>query len=96
MKWAELEGEGRGGAWKVARAEGLQEIFVAPERVEPSSEASVANEAKTLQNTQPKKQNTHQQTNLVIQRKHRYVYDMTFLCLTLNTKLYQTWNKINF
>ena len=95
-KRAELEGEGRGGAEKIARAEGPQAIFGAPERPEPSSEASVVNEAKTSQNTMSKKQNTHQQTNLLIQRKHRYAYDMTFLCPTLNTKLYQIWNKINF
>ena len=65
-------------------------IFVAPERPEPSSEASVANGAKTLQNTQPKKQNTHQQTNLLIQRKHRYAYDMTFLCQTIYIHLSYT------
>ena len=31
-------------------------------------------------NTQPTKKNTHQQTKLLIQRKHLYAYDMTFLC----------------
>ena len=29
---------------------------------------------------QPRKKNTHQQTKLLIQRKHLYAYDMTFLC----------------
>ena len=62
-KWAKLEGGGRGGAEKIARAEGPQAIFGALERPEPSSEASVANGAKTLQNILPKKQKTHQQMN---------------------------------
>jgi len=30
--------------------------------------------------TQPRKKITHQQTKLLIQRKHHYTYDMTFLC----------------
>ena len=34
----------------------------------------------TKKNTQPRKKNTHQQTKLLIQRKHHYTYDMTFLC----------------
>ena len=53
-----------------------------PPRSGPKPRA--AHSAKTLQNTQPKKQNTHQQTNLLIQRKHRYAYDMTFLCQTFH------------
>ena len=53
-----------------------------PPRSGPKARA--AHSAKTLQNTQPKKQNTHQQTNLLIQQKHRYVYDMAFLCQTFH------------
>ena len=30
--------------------------------------------------TQPREKITHQQAKLVIQRKHHYFYDMTFLC----------------
>ena len=30
--------------------------------------------------TQQRKKITHQQTKLLIQRKHHYTYDMTFLC----------------
>ena len=30
--------------------------------------------------TQPRKKITHQQTKLLIQRKHHYIYDITFLC----------------
>ena len=35
---------------------------------------------KKILSTQPRKKNTHQQTKLLIQRKHLYAYDMTFLC----------------
>ena len=31
-------------------------------------------------NTHPNKKNTHQQTKLLIQRKHVYTYDISFLC----------------
>ena len=34
----------------------------------------------TKKNTHPIKKNNHQQTKLLIQRKHLYAYDMTFLC----------------
>ena len=45
---ADLEGDVRRGAEKIVRAEGPQAILVAPEPPETSSEASVANGAKTL------------------------------------------------
>ena len=35
---------------------------------------------KKLQNTQPKRTKYSPKTNLLIQRKHRYAYDMPFLC----------------
>ena len=34
----------------------------------------------TKKNTHPNKKNTHQQTKLLIQRKHVYAYDISFLC----------------
>ena len=34
----------------------------------------------TKKNTHPNKKNTHQQTKLLIQRKHVYTYDISFLC----------------
>ena len=51
-KWAKLEGGGRGGAEKIARAEGPLAIFGEPERPEPGSGASGA---KTSQLTQQKR-----------------------------------------
>ena len=35
---------------------------------------------KAKKNTQSRKKNTHQQTKILIQRKHVYAYDMPFLC----------------
>ena len=42
----------------------------------------------TKKNTHPIKKNNHQQTKLLIQRKHLYAYDMTFLCPPPHTRFF--------
>ena len=51
-----------------------------PPRPRSGQKPIAAHSAKTLQNTQPKRTKYSPKTNLLIQRKHRYAYDMTFLC----------------
>ena len=41
----------------------------------------------------PQKKNTHQQTKLLIQRKHVYTYDISFLCPPTISKSIDYFNK---